>query len=152
MMNGTENDRLGDAAPSGTTEVAGRRAAYGWTVGNTASTSGVDCGLLVASDCSPGLAFAARDWSRATATANGVLRPLKSPGPQRRGFGTLLRQFRHAAGLTREELAERACLSVRGIADLERGARRSPYPETLERLPGALGLDAAERADFAISG
>ena len=36
-------------------------------------------------------------------------------------FGELLRQHRLAAGLTQEELAERARISVRAISDLERG-------------------------------
>jgi non-specific serine/threonine protein kinase len=45
-----------------------------------------------------------------------------------------------AAGLSQEELAERAGLSRRGISDLERGARRTPYPATLRRLTRALGL------------
>jgi transcriptional regulator with XRE-family HTH domain len=40
-------------------------------------------------------------------------------------FGSLLRRYRTSAGLTQEELAERAGLSRRGIADLERGARRA---------------------------
>jgi transcriptional regulator with XRE-family HTH domain len=42
-------------------------------------------------------------------------------------FAVLLQQYRQAAGLSQEELAERAGLSARGIADLERGVRRSPY-------------------------
>ena len=41
-------------------------------------------------------------------------------------FGTVLRRQRRAAGLTQEELAARAGLSARGIADLERGARHTP--------------------------
>jgi predicted ATPase/DNA-binding XRE family transcriptional regulator len=57
-------------------------------------------------------------------------------------FGDRLRTYRAAAGLTQEELAERAGLSRRGIADLERGARRSPHPQTVRRLGMALGLDA----------
>ena len=58
-------------------------------------------------------------------------------------FGVLLQQQRRAAGLSQEELAERAGLSRRGISDLERGARRAPYPATVRRLAGALGLGAA---------
>ena len=54
-------------------------------------------------------------------------------------FGAALRRHRIAAGLTQEQLAERAGLSVRGIQDLERGARRSPHPETVRRLSEALG-------------
>jgi transcriptional regulator with XRE-family HTH domain len=44
------------------------------------------------------------------------------------------------AALTQDELAERAGLSRRGIADLERGARLAPHTHTVERLAAALGL------------
>jgi transcriptional regulator with XRE-family HTH domain len=50
------------------------------------------------------------------------------------------------AGLTQASLAECAGLSVRGTADLERGVRRFPYAEPLERLVEALDLNVAERA------
>jgi len=60
-------------------------------------------------------------------------------------LGALLRQQRLAAGLTQDALAEKAQLSARAIADLERGVRRYPYPDTLERLASALGLTAHER-------
>ena len=63
-----------------------------------------------------------------------------------RAFGKLLRRHRQAAGLSQAELAERAGLSLRGLADLERGARRSPYPATVRRLIQALGLDPTEQA------
>jgi predicted ATPase/DNA-binding CsgD family transcriptional regulator len=52
----------------------------------------------------------------------------------------LLRQQRTAAGLTQEELAERARISVRAISDLERGVRRAPHKDTLRRLADALNL------------
>src|ERR1700726_3885774 len=66
---------------------------------------------------------------------------------QRRiGFGEQLRHYRARAGLTQEQLAERAGLSRRGIADLERGARRVPYDHTTERLARALDLSPAERS------
>jgi transcriptional regulator with XRE-family HTH domain len=58
----------------------------------------------------------------------------------------LLQRLRAAAGLSQEELAKRAGLSRRGISDLERGARRTPYPATVRRLSGALGLGLGERA------
>jgi predicted ATPase/transcriptional regulator with XRE-family HTH domain len=61
------------------------------------------------------------------------------------GFGALLLRHRLAAGLSQEELAERAGLSQRGISDLERGVRRSPYPATARRLAAALGLDDGAR-------
>src|SRR5690348_13918657 len=62
------------------------------------------------------------------------------------GFGELLRRYRAAAGLSQEELAERAGLSARGIADLERGVRTVPYPRTVRQLAEVLGLGADERA------
>jgi predicted ATPase/DNA-binding CsgD family transcriptional regulator/transcriptional regulator with XRE-family HTH domain len=61
-------------------------------------------------------------------------------------FGELLRSCRLAAGLTQEELGDRAGLSARGLSDLERGARRAARPETLRRLVAALGLGEAEGA------
>lgn len=61
-------------------------------------------------------------------------------------FGELLRRFRLAASLSQEALADRAGLSVRAISDLERGARRTPRPETVTLLASALGLSPADRA------
>jgi predicted ATPase/DNA-binding CsgD family transcriptional regulator len=61
-------------------------------------------------------------------------------------FGTLLQRYRVAAGYSPEALAERASLSRRGIADLERGARRTAFPATIRRLAEALELDAQQRA------
>jgi tetratricopeptide (TPR) repeat protein/transcriptional regulator with XRE-family HTH domain len=63
-------------------------------------------------------------------------------------FGLLLRRHRRAAGLTQEELAEQAGLSVRAIGDLERGVRFTPRRDTLELLIEALQLGAAERGAF----
>ena len=54
-------------------------------------------------------------------------------------FGELLMRCRTAAGMTQEELAERAELSVRGLRYLEHGLRR-PYRDTVERLVKALVL------------
>ena len=61
-------------------------------------------------------------------------------------IGHLLRRHRLAAGLTQEQLAERAGVSVRGVSDLERGLHRTPHAETLRRLVEALALDTGERA------
>jgi predicted ATPase/DNA-binding XRE family transcriptional regulator len=61
-------------------------------------------------------------------------------------FGALLRQYRLAAGLSQEELAERAGTSARGISDLERGVHRVPYRRTLIQLLEALGLDREQQA------
>jgi predicted ATPase/transcriptional regulator with XRE-family HTH domain len=57
-------------------------------------------------------------------------------------FAALLKRHRIAAGLTQEELAERAQLSVRAISDLERGLKQRPYPHTVRRLTQALEMDA----------
>ena len=63
-------------------------------------------------------------------------------------FGARLRQVREAAGLTQEDLAARAGLSAKGISDLERGARRRPYPHTVRALADALELSEEERASL----
>src|SRR5690242_1773087 len=62
-------------------------------------------------------------------------------------FGELLRRCREGAGLTQEELAERAQMSVRGLVYLERGQRR-PHPHTARRLAEALALAPPELATF----
>lgn len=54
--------------------------------------------------------------------------------------GDWLRKQRKAAGLTQEELAERAGVSPRTVANLERGKTRQPYPSSLRSLVRALGL------------
>jgi len=63
-------------------------------------------------------------------------------------FGTLLRHYRLAAGLSQEALAERARVSSEGISALERGYRRTPQRETLALLAEALELDPEQRAIF----
>ena len=63
-------------------------------------------------------------------------------------FGPLLRRRRLVAGLSQEELAERAGLSARGISALETGYRATPRPETVRLLAEALGLDAAARTEL----
>jgi predicted ATPase/DNA-binding XRE family transcriptional regulator len=60
-------------------------------------------------------------------------------------FGELLRELRTAAGLSQEELAERARLSPGAISALERGVRRAPQHQTLGLLAEALRLERPER-------
>src|SRR6266436_2702432 len=62
--------------------------------------------------------------------------------------GEWLRQQRVAAGLTQEDLAERSGVSVRTIADLERGRTRKPYPSSLRALVRALGLPETAGTDL----
>lgn len=61
-------------------------------------------------------------------------------------FGDMLRRLRRTAGLTQEQLAERATLGVRSISDLERGINHRPQRETLRLLADALDLPGEERA------
>lgn len=61
-------------------------------------------------------------------------------------FGDMLKRYRKAAGLTQEELAERAHLSRNAINALERGARQSPRKDTVALLATALALSNEEHA------
>jgi predicted ATPase/transcriptional regulator with XRE-family HTH domain/Tfp pilus assembly protein PilF len=63
-------------------------------------------------------------------------------------FGALLRRYRERAGLSQEELAERAGVTSQAIGALERGVRRHPYPTTVRRLAEALGLTEEERTEL----
>jgi predicted ATPase/DNA-binding CsgD family transcriptional regulator/DNA-binding XRE family transcriptional regulator len=62
-------------------------------------------------------------------------------------FGEQLRQYRRAAGLTQEALAERAGLSVHRIQKLERGVT-NPYRDTAQRLAAALQLGPYDEDQF----
>jgi predicted ATPase/transcriptional regulator with XRE-family HTH domain len=72
--------------------------------------------------------------------------PCRMTMPRTPAFGELLKQYRLAAGLTQEELAERARMSVRAVGDLERGMRRAPHKDTLRLLADALNLCEDDRA------
>jgi transcriptional regulator with XRE-family HTH domain len=63
-------------------------------------------------------------------------------------LGELLRRHRRGAGLTQEELAERAGVSTRTVSDVERGLRDRVYRDTAARIAVALGMGAADRALF----
>jgi len=60
-------------------------------------------------------------------------------------FAVLLQRYRAAAGVSQEELAERAGLSRRSISDLERGERRLPHVATVRRLAAAMDLNPDDR-------
>jgi DNA-binding SARP family transcriptional activator/tetratricopeptide (TPR) repeat protein/transcriptional regulator with XRE-family HTH domain len=62
-------------------------------------------------------------------------------------FGTLLRGHRAVAGLTQEELAELAGLSVRAVANWERGRAR-PRRHSVALLADALALSIKQRKLF----
>lgn len=61
-------------------------------------------------------------------------------------FAALLRRLREAAGLTQQELAERAALTPHAVSALERGTRTRPYPHTVRSLAEALGASDDERS------
>ncbi|MFF7988843.1 ATP-binding protein [Kitasatospora xanthocidica] len=61
-------------------------------------------------------------------------------------FSRLLAGYRVAAGLTQEELAAAAGVSLRALGDMERGRTRGPQRRTVRALAVALGLDG-ERAE-----
>lgn len=61
-------------------------------------------------------------------------------------FASRLRALREAAGLTQEELAEKAGLTAYAVSALERGRRQRPYPHTVRSLADALGTTDADRA------
>ncbi|WP_445396843.1 ATP-binding protein [Streptomyces sp. LE64] len=63
-------------------------------------------------------------------------------------FGQRLRELRARAGLSQERLAHQAGLSVRALADLERGRTTGPQRRTVELVTRALGLGADEAADL----
>jgi transcriptional regulator with XRE-family HTH domain len=66
-------------------------------------------------------------------------------------FGSLLRETRRSAGLTQEELAERARVGVRTLRDLETGRTTRPQRSTVDLLSSAMELDDAARKDFAVA-
>jgi transcriptional regulator with XRE-family HTH domain len=63
----------------------------------------------------------------------------------RETFGSLLRSYRRIAGITQEELAERAGVSADTISNLERGVAHVPRKETLHLLVEALRLAPEEQ-------
>ena len=61
------------------------------------------------------------------------------------GLAEFLRRQRLASGLTQEELAGRSGLSVRTIANLERGRIARPHRNSVRRLADALALPESHR-------
>lgn len=66
-------------------------------------------------------------------------------------LATLLKSYRVRAGLSQQMLAERALISVQAVSALERGYRKVPYRNTLERIADALGLPPEARAALELS-
>ena len=66
----------------------------------------------------------------------------------RRGFADLLLDLRVQAGLSQEELADRAGLSVRSIREMEAGRVARPRKESVRLLASALGLQPDDTEHF----
>src|SRR5262249_52680411 len=73
---------------------------------------------------------------------------LEVPLSPRGSFGALVRECRHQAFLSQEQLAERAELSERTVRNLEAERVRSPRPDTVRLLADALELSGPERAGW----
>jgi transcriptional regulator with XRE-family HTH domain/tetratricopeptide (TPR) repeat protein len=63
-------------------------------------------------------------------------------------FGRLLLTLRTHAGLSQERLSHAAGVSVRALADLERGRSRGPQRRTVQALAAGLGLDDDTAAEL----
>lgn len=68
-------------------------------------------------------------------------------GNLRDKFGRRLRQLRRQEGMTQEQLAEEAQISVDFVSLLERGVSGASF-ETLEKLSAALGRSVEELFAF----
>ncbi|GGQ74601.1 ATP-binding protein [Streptomyces flaveolus] len=73
---------------------------------------------------------------------------MRNGTPSAGDFGPLLRDLRGRAGLSQEALAHAAGVSVRALADMERGRTRGPQRRTVQVLAEALGLDGDEAASL----
>ncbi|MGW3496027.1 ATP-binding protein [Streptomyces sp. NPDC001020] len=68
--------------------------------------------------------------------------------PSTGDFGQRLRHLRARAGLSQEALSHAAGVSIRALADMERGRTRGPQRRTVQVLAEALGLDDDEAASL----
>ena len=82
---------------------------------------------------------------RGERTNPGGVNDTRSPRPP---FGALLRKRRIDAGLSQEQLAERARISVQAVSALERGARLAPRADTLALLATSLALEGSVLTEF----
>lgn len=66
--------------------------------------------------------------------------------------GAIVRAYRRGMGLTQQELAAKAGLSVAALRDIEQSRRHWPRSRTLAALAEALGLDREQAADLMSAG
>lgn len=67
-------------------------------------------------------------------------------------FGDLVRHYRQTAGMSQEDLAAGANITVEALNTLESGTALPPRRETVLRLAELLGLSGAERSIFVAAG
>jgi tetratricopeptide (TPR) repeat protein/transcriptional regulator with XRE-family HTH domain len=72
----------------------------------------------------------------------------ETQGPITDTFGAVLRRHRLALGLSQEELAGLSGLSVRAIANMERGRTTRPHRFSVQSLGDALGLPVLDRREL----
>lgn len=90
---------------------------------------------------------------RAVAGPRQRLLSTRSEGPRESAsFADLLKRHRGRSGLTQQQLADFATLSVRAIRDLESGRVRRPRRESVGLLADALRLRDAERQQLHAAG
>ncbi len=75
------------------------------------------------------------------------MRGQKEASQLREKFGARVRSLRSASGLTQEQLAERAGISVDFLSLVERG-KNSPSFENLDDLADALGVSVSSLFSF----
>lgn len=64
-------------------------------------------------------------------------------------IGSRIRNARKAAGLSQEELARRAGMSVKGMSYIERGHIEDPHYSSLAKIAGALDVSVGELVENA---
>jgi DNA-binding SARP family transcriptional activator/tetratricopeptide (TPR) repeat protein/DNA-binding XRE family transcriptional regulator len=69
--------------------------------------------------------------------------------PRSAGLGALVARYRRRAGLTQQQAADRARISLGALRDIEQGRVTRPRSDALARLAAALQLRPAELAEFA---
>ena len=85
-----------------------------------------------------------RDSTRPTSESGGMTkRPATAWEDWGPDVGSFVRIRRRAAGLTQQELADLAQVSLGTVRDLEQGRTHHPRRDSMTRLAGVLGLDAA---------
>lgn len=73
---------------------------------------------------------------------------------QAKAFGTMLRQRRHALGLTVRQIGEATAIPSTTVSRIETGSFKAPRPDKLARIAQTLGLSAGElfaRAGYLIA-